>query len=60
MIGRTADGRYRVIRREILYNDEGFPLFATTIGETGFTTPADARNHARAAPPGVGSGNGEP
>jgi hypothetical protein len=48
MIGRSSDGRYRVIRREIVYNEEGYPLFATTIGEPGFETKKDARSHARA------------
>jgi len=48
IIGRTADGRYRLIRREIVYNEEGYPLYATTIAERGFTTAADARSHARA------------
>ena len=49
IVGRTADGRYRVIRREVFYNDEGFPLFATRIGESGFPTADDAREHARTA-----------
>jgi hypothetical protein len=47
LIGRDADGSYRIITRDIRYNDEGIPAVTTTFGKTAFRSAEAARCHAR-------------
>jgi hypothetical protein len=47
MIGREADGSYRVITRDIRYNDDGIPTVTTVVDSSAFPTVEAARDHAR-------------
>ena len=47
MIGREADGKYRIISQDVRYNDEGIPALTTTFEETTFRSAEAARKHAR-------------
>jgi hypothetical protein len=47
MIAREAGGGYRIISRDIRYNDDGFPAMTTTFEEATFRSAEAARDHAR-------------
>jgi hypothetical protein len=47
MIGREADGSYRIITRDIRYNEDGIPRVTTVVDPNAFPTVEAARTHAR-------------
>jgi hypothetical protein len=47
LIGKEADGRYRLTVRETRYNGQGYPVVTTTRVEEPFRTATEARKHAK-------------
>ena len=48
LIGKEADGQFRLTVRETRYNGQGYPVVTTTRVDEPFRTATEARNHAKA------------